>query len=79
MPNYYAELDGDGKVFAVSELAGVVDSPLMIPITFEQYQDRRLLFTRFVEGKFKEPLRGSKRINPPLRQQVKIPCLPRSS
>lgn len=52
MPNYYAELDGEGKVFAVSELAGVVDSPLMIPITFEQYQDRRLLFTRFVEGKF---------------------------
>ncbi|RED40738.1 hypothetical protein [Paenibacillus sp. VMFN-D1] len=52
MPNYYAELDEEGKVFAVSELGGVVDSPLMIPITFEQYQDRRLLFTRFVEGKF---------------------------
>lgn len=52
MPKYYAQLDEEMRVFTVSELAGEVDSPDMIPITEEQYRDGRLLLTRYVDGQF---------------------------
>lgn len=52
MPKYYAQVDEEMRVFTVSELAGEVDSPNMIPITEEQYLDGRLLLTRYVDGQF---------------------------
>ncbi len=52
MPSYYAQIDEKGRVFAVSELAGEIDSPDMIPIHESQYQNSQLLFTRYVKGEF---------------------------
>ncbi|WP_059040808.1 hypothetical protein [Paenibacillus rubinfantis] len=52
MPNYYAQIDEEGRVFAVSELAGEIESPDLIPISQEQYQGGNLLFTRYAEGRF---------------------------
>jgi len=52
LPNYYAQMEKDGRIFAVSELAGEVNADDLIPITEEQYRDRRLLFTRYVNGEF---------------------------
>lgn len=53
MPNYYAQIEPDGRVFALSELAGEVTANDMIPISEELYQNNRLLFTRYVDGEFK--------------------------
>ncbi|SDE96769.1 hypothetical protein SAMN04488542_10454 [Fontibacillus panacisegetis] len=53
MPNYYAQIEQDGRVFALSELAGEVTASDMIPINEELYQNNRLLYTRYVDGEFK--------------------------
>ncbi|MNW41262.1 hypothetical protein D3C74_183960 [compost metagenome] len=53
MPNYYAQIEPDGRVFALSELAGEVTASDMIPISEELYQNNRLLYTRYVDGEFK--------------------------
>lgn len=53
MPNYYAQIEPDGRVSALSELAGEVTASDMIPINEELYQNNRLLYTRYVDGEFK--------------------------
>lgn len=52
MPNYYAQIDEESRVFTLSELAGEVKHDHLIPISEEQYQDRRLMHTRYVDGDF---------------------------
>ncbi|MBM6996814.1 hypothetical protein IM700_014250 [Paenibacillus sp. DXFW5] len=52
MPNYYAQIDEDGRVYAVSELAGEVEAPNLIPVSEQQYRSGNLLFTRYAEGSF---------------------------
>jgi hypothetical protein len=52
LPNYYAQIDKNGKVEGVSELAGEIQLDTLIPITFEQYMNRDILFTRYVKGSF---------------------------
>lgn len=52
MPNYYAQVDRDGRVFALSELSEEVKVDDLISINEEQYHDRRLLLTRYVDGEF---------------------------
>lgn len=53
MPNYYAQIEPDGRVSALSELAGEVTANDMIPISEELYHNNRLLSTRYVDGEFK--------------------------
>lgn len=63
MPNYYAQIDAEGRVYAVSQLAGEVQEDHLIPINEEMYKDGRLLFTRYAQGKFSGStavLRGDK-------------------
>ncbi|MCK8487129.1 hypothetical protein M0651_08110 [Paenibacillus sp. MBLB2552] len=52
MPNYYAQIDEEGRVFAVSELSGEVESPNLVPISEQQYKRGNLLFTRYADGGF---------------------------
>lgn len=37
MPNYYAEVNRDGRVVGISELAGEVKAESLIPITKELF------------------------------------------
>ncbi|MGN7356789.1 hypothetical protein ACTHPF_05440 [Paenibacillus sp. SAF-054] len=52
MPNYYAQLDEEGRVIALSNLSGEVISDLMIPITAEQFNNRQLMRSRYIDGEF---------------------------
>lgn len=52
MPNYYAQIDQEGRVFSLNELAGEVNSTDLIPISQELYNNMNLLRTRYVNGEF---------------------------
>lgn len=52
MPNYYAQIDAEGRVEGLSELSGEVLSELLIPIDEELYKNPNLMFTRYVNGAF---------------------------
>lgn len=52
MPNYYAQIDQDGRVFGVSELAGKVTAEDMIPIEEDMFRNGNLLMMRYVDGTF---------------------------
>lgn len=52
MPNYYAQIDSEGRVEGLSELSGEVESEFLIPIDEELYDNPNILFTRYVEGSF---------------------------
>lgn len=54
MPNYYyAQIDEEGGVIGLSNLSGEVVSDLMIPITAEQFNNRQLMRSRYIEGEFR--------------------------
>lgn len=53
MPNYYAQIDEEGGVIGLSSLSGEVVSDLMIPITAEQFNNRQLLRSRYIDGNFR--------------------------
>ncbi|MNH83618.1 hypothetical protein D3C87_451840 [compost metagenome] len=52
MPNYYAQIDAEGRVEGLSELSGEVLSELLVPIDEELYRNPNLMFTRYVNGAF---------------------------
>lgn len=52
MPNYYAEVNRDGRVVGISELAGEVKAESLIPITKELFDNQNVLFTRYVDDQF---------------------------
>ncbi|WP_058301142.1 hypothetical protein [Gorillibacterium timonense] len=52
MPNYYAQIDSEGRVFGLSQLADAVAADDLIPIDQESYTNPNLLYTRYVNGEF---------------------------
>lgn len=52
MPNYYAQVDKEGKVFSLAELSGEIHMDELIPITRELFENSNLLGSRYKDGDF---------------------------
>lgn len=52
MPNFYANINSNGKVVGVSELSAEVVSERLVPISKEQYENPNIFHTSYVKDAF---------------------------
>lgn len=50
--HYYAQIDQNGKVVGISQLAEEMKMDNLIPISKEQYNNRNMLYTNYSGGSF---------------------------